>query len=233
MTSRFILASLTIGALLAPCLTANAADMKVKALPYKQAPITPAYNWSGFYLGLNGGVGWGDTKWAAPPAFSTGASGALAGLTYGYNLQSGSMVFGIEGDIDWADISGSTACGLGTCGFRDRWLGTLRGRIGPGFDRFFPYVTGGLAYGGVRASNSIFSSTSTTLVGWTVGAGLEMAVASNWSAKLEYLYVDLGSFDCGLSCGLGVPENIGFTANVIRVGLNYRFDAGGPIITRY
>jgi len=174
----------------------------------------------------------------------TDPTGKLGGLQGGYNLQRGPVVYGIESDYSFSDMKGTKVISpivqnngtpfpgtsvIGTANstvsHQDTdWLGTLRLRLGATpVPRLLVYGTGGLAYGGVRASNSIFSSTSTTLVGWTVGAGLEMAVASNWSAKLEYLYVDLGSFDCGLSCGLGVPENIGFTANVIRVGLNYRF----------
>jgi len=236
MTSKLIRAVVMIGALLGPALAANAADLRARPLPYKPAPVVPLYGWSGFYFGINGGWGWGDSPWDAPPAFGMRGSGALAGLTYGYNFQSGAMVFGIEGDIDWSDISGSTACGAGTCSFRNRWLGTLRGRIGPGFDRVLPYVTGGLAYGGVRASNSLFTTADTTAIGWTAGAGVEFALANAWTAKIEYLYVDLGRFDCGVACGLGLPENVGFTANVVRVGLNYRFNGGGlggPLVTRY
>jgi len=230
MTSKLMRAGLAVAGLLAACVAAEAADMKVKALPYKQAPIIPVATWSGFYFGINGGFAWGDTKWQGPPGFGTRVSGPLIGLTYGYNMQSGSAVFGIEGDIDWADINGSSACGLATCGFRNNWLGTVRGRIGQSFNGFLPYLTGGLAYGGVRASNSLFGATRTTQIGWTVGAGFEMAFGSQWSAKLEYLYVDLGSFDCGLPCGLGVPQNVGMTANVVRAGLNYKFDLGGGLV---
>jgi outer membrane immunogenic protein len=234
MTSTPIRTALAALTLVAASVTAQAADMKVKAPIYKAVPPpVAAYNWSGFYLGINGGGAWGDSSWAAPPVLAVSATGALAGLTYGYNIQSGSWVFGLEGDVDWADISGATTCGAGTCAISARWLDTVRLRAGQSFDRFMPYITGGLALGGVRASNSVFATANSTQVGWTVGAGIELGISRNLSAKLEYLYVDLGSFDCGLSCGLGVPENIGLTANVIRAGLNYKFDLGGPISARY
>ena len=87
-----------------------------------------------------------------------------------------------------------------TCGTRNNWLATFRGRIGYAFDRWLPYITGGGAYGNVKATVSVpafglAASSSNNQLGWTVGAGLEYAFLSNWSAKIEYLYVDLGSFD--------------------------------------
>jgi outer membrane immunogenic protein len=233
MIAILIRTALSAVALLAACVAGEAADLKVKPLPYKAAPPVAYHTWSGFYLGANGGWGFGNSDWSAPPAFAMRGSGALAGLTYGYNFQSGAIVWGVEGDIDGSDISASTQCGVAICGFRNSWLGTLRGRVGQSFDQVLPYVTGGLAYGDVRASNNLTGAMKATPVGWTIGAGLEFALGSMWSAKLEYLYVDLGSFNCGLSCGLGVPENVGFTSSIVRAGLNFKFDPGGPIIARY
>ena len=68
------------------------------------------------------------------------------------------------------------------------------------------------------------------MIGWTVGGGLEYAFLGNWTAKIEYLYVDLGKFDCGVACG-ATPDNVTFKENVIRAGLNYRFS--GPIFSRF
>ena len=128
--------------------------------------------------------------------------GFLVGGTLGYNYQTGSFVWGLEGDIAWSDVKGSVACGLGlTCETANRWLGTARGRLGYAFDRLLPYITGGGAFGNVRASinpGPIVSATNTR-IGWTVGAGLEYAFLGNWTAKIEYLYVDLGSFDTGFT----------------------------------
>ena len=84
-----------------------------------------------------------------------------------------------------------------------------------------PYITGGAAFGDVKAS-SPFGDASKTMIGWTAGAGLEYAMWSNWSVKAEYLYVDLGSFDCGITCG-ATTDDVTFKANVVRAGINYRF----------
>ena len=76
--------------------------------------------------------------------------------------------------------------------------------------------------GDVKATNSAFGSANKSKIGWTAGAGIEYAMWTNWSIKAEYLYVDLGSFDCGIACG-AAPDNVSFKANIVRAGLNYRF----------
>ena len=133
-------------------------------------------------------------------------------------------MFGLEGDIDWASINGTTTagCPLG-CKTSNSWLSTVRGRVGYGFDRIMPYLTGGLAFGDIVARTPLSPGNSSTNVGWTVGAGLEVAIAGNWSAKAEYLYVDLGDNKCGLNCGAGPVDNVSFTTHLLRGGLNYRF----------
>ncbi|MGC1446415.1 MAG: outer membrane protein, partial [Xanthobacteraceae bacterium] len=172
---------------------------------------------------LNGGGALGNSSWD-----STGnrnISGGLAGGTIGYNYQWGRAVFGVEGDIDWADIDGSTnnGCPRG-CKTSDTWLSTVRGRLGYAADRFMPFVTGGAAFGDIRASTPGFAATSSTNAGWTLGGGLEGAITQNWTAKVEYLYVDLGKFNCGLNCGAGfVNDNVSFHTNILRAGVNYKF----------
>ena len=145
-------------------------------------------------------------------------------LTAGYNWQTGALVFGIEGDIDWSNLRGSfasVACPAG-CETRNNWLGTVRGRFGYAFDRFMPYVTGGLAVGDIKANVTGLPGASTTNAGWTIGGGIEAAVVGNVTAKLEYLYVDLGSLNCSaLACGL--PSNVDLRSNVVRAGINLRF----------
>ena len=204
--------------------TAAAADLPRPApQPYYKAPVVaPPFSWTGFYIGLNGGGAFGRSTWDSTGSFNT--SGGLVGGTLGYNYQYGQAVFGVEGDVDWASISGNTntACVLG-CKTSDHWLSTVRGRLGYAADRFMPYVTGGLAIGDIRATTPAFAGATNTQAGWTVGAGLEFAVWQNWSLKAEYLYVDLGKFNCGVSCGLPVTNNVSFTANVVRAGVNYHF----------
>ena len=87
-----------------------------------------------------------------------------------------------------------------------------------------PYVTGGAAFGDVRASQPGFSGNKETNVGWTVGGGLEFAIAGNWTAKAEYLYVNLGDTTCGLACGNGLnPDDVRFRTHIVRGGVNVRF----------
>ena len=205
--------------------TAAAADLPPRPAPapYYKAPVAiPVYNWTGFYIGINGGGGFGRSTWDSTGSFDI--SGGLVGGTVGYNYQFGQGVVGIEGDIDWADINGTTNtfCGFG-CKTSDHWLSTVRGRLGYAADRFMPFVTGGAAFGDIRASTPGFAGGNNTNAGWTVGAGLEFAIAGNWTAKAEYLYVDLGKFNCGISCGAAVTDNVSFTTNIVRAGVNYRF----------
>jgi outer membrane immunogenic protein len=87
-----------------------------------------------------------------------------------------------------------------------------------------PFVTGGVAFGDIRASVPGFGEFGQDRTGWTLGGGLEAAVAANWTAKVEYLYVDLGSFNCGINCsGIAAADNVSFHANILRAGVNYRF----------
>jgi outer membrane immunogenic protein len=204
--------------------TAAAADLSNRPPPYypKAPVVVPVYNWTGFYVGINGGGAFGKSAWDT--AGNRNVDGGLVGGTVGYNYQFGQAVAGVEGDIDWTDINGTgnTACPVG-CKTSNTWLSTVRGRLGYAADRFMPYVTGGAAFGNIRATVGGLQ-TGTTNTGWTLGGGLEAALAANWTAKVEYLYVDLGNFNCGLNCGGGlVTDNVSFHTNVLRAGVNYKF----------
>jgi outer membrane immunogenic protein len=202
---------------------AGAADLSVAPL-YKAPPAVaaPANNWSGFYLGINGGGGWGRSTWDSADSFNL--SGAMIGGTAGMNWQAGQAVFGVEGDVDWTNLSGSTttACPLG-CTTSNGWLSTVRGRLGYSVDRLLPFVTGGLAVGDIRASTPGLPGASQTNAGWTAGGGLEYALTEKWSVKAEYLHVDLGKFNCGTSCGVSATDNVSLRTDMVRAGLNYRF----------
>jgi outer membrane immunogenic protein len=203
---------------------AAAADLSARYAPVvRPVPVYAAvYNWTGFYLGINGGGAWGRSQWDGVDHFNV--SGGLIGGTIGYNWQINQFVVGAEGDLDWSGVRGSTnvAC-LPGCQTRNHWLGTVRGRLGYAFDRFLPYITAGLAVGDVNASVPGFPGGSISSAGWTVGAGLEVGVVSNVSLKAEYLFVDLADFNCGFNCGLAANGNVSFYANVFRGGLNVRF----------
>jgi outer membrane immunogenic protein len=224
--NRFTLASVGLLALAGSLGAASAADLSRPAPIATKAPyFAPAYNWTGFYGGINGGGAWGTSDWNGLPA-SFNVSGGLIGGQLGYNWQFGQFVYGLEGDADWADIrgnAGNIGCGLGTCTTKNDFLATVRGRLGYAIDRWMPYVTGGLAIGDIRTTTPFTGGVDQTNAGWTVGAGIEFAIAGNWTAKAEYLYVDLGNVNCSVSCGLPFGNSVSLTESVVRGGINYRF----------
>jgi outer membrane immunogenic protein len=228
---------------------ASAADLPVKGPVYKAPVAEPLYNWTGTYIGIAGGYGWGQSNQTDPgiPCGFFGScgggikpdgngdlsmQGGMIGGTLGYNWQQGPWVFGAEGDFSWADISGSSnTCGANSpaphpCGSKLESLGTLRARIGYAMgatDNWLPYVTGGLAVGELKAWDAFYpSSGSDFRAGWTVGGGVETAITRNWTFKVEYLYVDLGSRELFYVVP-GVQETVSFKASILRAGINYRF----------
>jgi outer membrane immunogenic protein len=222
---RYLLALAGLMALAGSIGAAQAADLArpPPPLPYRAPAFVPMYNWTGLYIGINGGGAWGTSNWdGLPTSFNT--TGGLVGGQLGYNWQFGQFVWGLEGDIDWADIKGNSGlCAANLCQTRTDWLSTVRGRVGYAFDRVLPYFTGGLAMGNIRTPNAINGGIDQTNAGWTVGAGVEFALVANWTAKVEYLYVDLGNVSCSVACGLPRGNNVSLTENVVRGGINYRF----------
>jgi outer membrane immunogenic protein len=219
---KFLLASAAV--VLASAVAANAADLR-PALPTKAPPLPPlplVFDWSGLYVGVNGGGGWGRARTDRSGNFNT--SGGVVGGTAGYNMQFGTWVLGVEGDMDWSGVSGTTnVATCPGCAEKNNWLGTVRGRAGYAWGNFMPYITGGLAVGDVKATAPGFRGQTNTQAGWAAGAGAEYAINRNWSAKLEYLHVDLGRFNCGLNCSAMPVDNVRFNENLVRGGVNFRF----------
>lgn len=233
MRMLFAIAIAALGAVDA----AHAADMPLKA-PVLVGPAP--YNWTGFYVGIAGGGGWGTSHHATAGVLNFSddfdVSGGLIGGTAGYNWQMGQFVLGVEGDASYAILSGSTRgiapvfCPDGgpasDCTTKLRGLETLRLRLGYALDRFMPYVTGGLAVGqiyGASDPGSVNSGTATRAT-WTVGGGIEAALAQNWTAKIEYLYADFGTVDGLFTRNPGAfPFDVSLKTNFVRVGLNYKF----------
>ena len=199
-----------------------------------------AVSWTGVYLGINGGFSFGASAWAdsvtgeASGTFAT--SGFVFGGTLGANYQVGALVVGVEGDGDWTDANGfgtftATPLCAGACITRNGWLSTIRGRVGYAFDRFLAYGTGGAAFGNVQAGYSNDPVSNATEAGWTIGAGIEVAVAPNWSARTEYLFVDLANGACTTDCAIQNPNGpslipnvaVKFNESIVRAGVNYRF----------
>lgn len=234
---------------------ALAADLPVKAPVYKAPVVAPLYNWTGFYIGANlgGSFGHSSTDWTVagtPASTSHDMNGILGGFQAGYNWQTGSWVWGLEADIQATGQKGSSSlshtynlCAVAPCPVTNTmtlenklpWFGTFRGRVGfTPADRWLVYATGGLAYGDVKTNLTTTLTTgagatesaSTTKTGWTVGAGVETAFAANWTVKVEYLYMDLGSAGntfTGIAPLTPVVTSSHVTDNIVRAGLNYRF----------
>jgi outer membrane immunogenic protein len=213
---------------------ALASDLPPPAAPPPRAPAVyapvPVYSWSGFYLGANGGWGFGHSDWTinALGGINTGnfnVSGGLVGVTIGGNWQWDSWVAGIEGDFDGSWIKGSTnICTTNfvvACQTENKWLATLRGRFGYAADRILFYATGGGAFGDVLV-NTAANWQSTNKGGWTAGAGIEGAFTDHWTARLEYLFVNLQSASF-TPVGAVNPVNVKFNANLIRLGVDYKF----------
>jgi outer membrane immunogenic protein len=214
--------------------------------PAAYIPVMPVYNWGGIYVGVNGGYGFGTTKWTAPfggLSNSLSDNGGIAGGTLGFNYQMNAFVFGVEGDFDWSGINtgtSSTLCSnliIGGCQTGNNWLSTLRGRFGVAVDRLLIFGTAGGAFGNAQTVlNGV--TTTHTKTGWTAGVGAEYAFAQNWTAKVEYLYVDLGTTTANVTCVAGavcavvggvapgtiIPISVGLTDNLIRAGVNYKFN---------
>lgn len=225
-----LLRNAAFAVVLAAPVGAQAADLSV-SMPTKAPPAAPVpyYAWTGFYLGINGGGGFGSvTNADAVRGIATTFpnSGGLFGGTLGYNFQTGSTVLGLEGDVDWAGIRGSSGA-INGVNYQNylQWIGTVRGRVGIAFDRFLPYVTGGLAVGNSRDTITAPPASlngSTTAAGWTIGAGLEYGITPNVSLKAEYLFVDLGSTTPIAG------DRADVKSNVVRGGVNWRFNWDGP-----
>ena len=221
-------------AVLAFSASAFAADLPSRAAPAALAPA-PIFTWTGFFAGAN--AGFIDSKtastdlddaWAAGETIHNSGSGVLGGVQAGYNLQTGALVFGLETDIaaTSADPKGTTHGNRVESG-RTSALGTVRGRVGLAYDHTLFYVTGGLAYADVSNSISngaVTASTSGWRTGWTLGGGVETAIAPHWTVKVEGLYYNLGTANAQFT-EISTPyafktKNDGALA---RVGVNYKF----------
>jgi outer membrane immunogenic protein len=177
--------------------------------PSWSAP-TPAamYNWNGAYVGANFGY-----QWAKATHTGANPNGFAGGLQGGFNWQMNQFVLGMEADLQ---ASGSDDT-FASWKFSNPWFGTLRGRAGYAMNNVLFFATLGLAYGGGKVEMGGYSETNIH-VGWAAGGGVEVGLTPNWSAKAEYLFINLADQNYGLYGG-----STGFESNILRFGVNYRF----------
>jgi outer membrane immunogenic protein len=237
--------------------SAMAADLAARPV-YKAAPPAPlAFDWSGLYVGGHIGYGWGQTDVADHTLFGNffiptqkfDTKGFLGGVQGGWNYQFGHFVLGSEVDFSWANVKGDETTSFGgvasiTRSSKAKWMGTATTRLGYAWDRVLVYSKLGAAWAhfdynddfSISGIGSIYnSSASETRAGWTVGTGIEWAFLGNWSAKVEYDYIDFGRRTVDFASVGPIPVNLDVDQRIsqVKVGLNYRFGGMGPIVAKY
>jgi outer membrane immunogenic protein len=233
--------------------SASAADLAAR--PYTKAPppmVAALYDWSGFYLGINGGGGWSDKCWdrtndfglIISPAFREGchdATGGTIGGQIGYRWQASSWVFGLEAQGNWADFHGSNNS-LFFADVRNHSkidaFGLFTGQIGYAWNNALLYVKGGAAVTNdhYRTSDIVtgleFDRTNETRWGAVVGAGIEFGFAPNWSVAFEYDHLFMGDRDLSFRDPAGTftgTARIRQDVDLVTARLNYRFNWGAPV----
>jgi outer membrane immunogenic protein len=264
---KLIHAAAGLSALLALPIAANAADLP-PAPPPAAAPVyvpPPPFTWTGFYLGGNVGGAWANNNWTlTDPAFvgsfANGTSNGrfMGGGQLGFNYQWGAFVWGVEGDFDWGSngsnngltvvvpagpLTGDTLSVVSN----NTWVTTIAARFGFAVDRALFYGKAGGGWVGnngftvtdLRTGNSVTGFNSNSQGGWLVGAGIEWAFAYNWTVKIEYDYLGLGSRTLTVPAGSLILANDTFTTSgsnniqMVKLGVNYLFNWGSPVVARY
>jgi len=249
MQNKFIAGTILGGlAAIAMATAASAADLPRRSAPQTFIQPVPIFTWTGFYIGASAGYVFEPGKasfngltpvFTANNRFDSLGDGFLVGGTVGYNYQvNPNFVVGVEADLSYTDLGKSVTNGFVTVSQDMTYLGTVRGRAGLAFDRFLVYGTGGLAFANVESNTSIAGlgnlysgKKDDTRTGYTVGGGVEYAFTNNLSAKVEYLYYDLGNQNYGSTLVSGGGFGPAFIAstrtetrgNIVRGGINYRF----------
>ncbi len=195
---------------------ANAADITGEEPPEPVAPpvqLEPVNTWSGPFVGVTAGYGFGQTD-AAVGTIDT--DGFLGGGFAGYNFQYGNFVYGLEGDVGYNAMDGATAGTSSNAGVE----GSLRARMGLAVtEGILLYGTAGGAAGRLELSNAAGSDTN-TLFGWTAGAGVDAALTENIFGRVEYRYTDYGSESFNTGSG---AQNVDASSNRIQLGLGVKF----------
>ena len=245
------LALATVGLLVAAASSAVAADLPARTYTKAPAALSAVYDWSGFYIGANGGGGWSHTCWTTSivPTAREGchdATGAVVGGQAGYRWQSDSWVLGVEAQGDWANLRGSNASLLApatTNRSTVNALGLFTGQVGYAWNSVLWYVKGGAAltndkYQGLAtATGAAIDQASDTRWGGTVGTGVEFGLAPNLSAAVEYNHMFMGNSSVSFNSvapPVGVfsrTDSVGQNVDVVSARVNYRW--GGPVVGKW
>jgi outer membrane immunogenic protein len=245
----FTTVSLGVLGLMSPALGADLA-------PYMKAPpvASPLYDWTGFYVGVYGGGGFGNHNLNVPALGSAGfanftvnydSTGAIGGGEAGYNWQSGDIVVGVEGDGFWSGIKGSDVSqfnnGTLPIGNTDmtklRYGGSLRARGGIAVDRLLLFFDGGWAIASLAHTDTIPGVATDAFTvqrsGLAAGGGIAYAITNNFIGKFEYRYYDFGRFARNNPLNGVLPYTVDSTYSVVTIGFDYKFNFGGPVVARY
>ena len=240
---KFLLGTVALVALGAT-VPALAADLGARAPYYNKAPayVAPIYNWTGFYIGAHiGGAFSSDNNFSGLATGNSSNGRFLGGLQVGADYQfAPNWVLGLEGQYSW--LSGSVGAVFpGGLAYNNnqRGLGSITGRVGYTWGPGLLYVKGGYAYSDNNESVTSFGTPVAFAIngdhrnGYTVGAGLEYMFAPSWSAKIEYQYYNFGSAKFTAPAGLVSVGSFTTDDHVVKAGVNYRFNWGGPVVAKY
>jgi len=199
-----------LAAALAACTLAASAATAADLFPSDGPNRAGAHHWQGPYMGANFGYQWGSVS--GSPYEPSGVAGGVQG---GYNWQFGRFVFGAETDVQATDAGDVFA----PWKFSNPWFGTLRGRAGVALNSVMFYGTVGLSYAALSAQSKLTGVSESKIgLGWAGGVGLEVALMGRWTARAEYLYVDLDDRSYSLT-----GASHGIDSSLLRFGVNYRF----------
>jgi outer membrane immunogenic protein len=255
---KLLLSAVAMVGFAAPAL---AADLPARAYTKAPAMAAPVYDWSGFYIGLNGGGASGHECWNltsdagvaianTPREGCHNATGGLVGGQIGYRWQSANWVFGVEAQGDWADLTGSSASLTAIIPFNNQTkidaIGLFTGQVGYAWNNVLWYVKGGAAVTDNKYSNvftvnnafapagTAFNTASQSRWGGAAGTGIEFGFAPNWSVAIEYDHLFMGNDNVTFppsAIAVGRSDTIRQDVDMGTVRVNYRF--GGPVVARY
>ena len=200
----------------------QAADLPIYEVVADDAVIGEIISsWDGFFVGVNAGYASqknrGNFVGGLRPSFE--ANGFIGGIHAGYNYQIGYLVLGVEADYSYLDVNETVAAPLGNFDTETNWLSTVRARAGVASNGYLFYLTGGAAFTNIKTTYQGVGISNSDM-GWTAGAGLEMAVGNNISIRGEYLYVNLGEHNATYGA---TTAGYSTDMHIARAGLNYHF----------